>query len=165
MNRIFCLLSTSALLLTGCSLFEHWGERPTTLSIHEQVPATLPETHLRIVEVPGFNLKVAVDPFPSLTQLQIRSAEVKSTFGGFGLLLHFDSHGAGMLQQVTTQSRGKYIVVFLNQQPISAWRVDHTITNGEYLIEGYFTEEDAKEAAHSLSDQGRKRTGKYSNLW
>jgi len=70
-----------------------------------------------------------------------------------------------VLQQVTTQSRGKYLVFFLNERPVSAWLVDHTITNSEFLLEGFFTDEEAKEAARSFSDQGRKRVGKYSNVW
>jgi len=76
MKHLFCLFSATALLLTGCSLFENWGKRAASLSIHEQVPANLPSGRVRIVELPDLDLKVPVDPFPSLTQFQIGSAEV-----------------------------------------------------------------------------------------
>ena len=167
MKRIFCLLSAATLLLTGCSLFENWKKdaHATTLSIHEQVPPTLPAEHLRNVEIPTFDLKVSIDPYPALTQLQINTAEAKPVIGGIGLLLRFDAHGTSVLQQITTESRGKYLVFFLNQRPVSAWLVDHSITNGEFLLEGYFTDEEAKEAARSLTDQGRKRNRQEKSIW
>src|SRR2546425_13146666 len=107
------------ILLVGCALFgEH--EPEATLALHEQVNPASPETHVQRVEVPKTGLTIPIDPYPMLTEKNAESAEFQRTAGGgAAILLHFDTHGVMVLREMTTRSRGDYIVIFLNGRPVA----------------------------------------------
>jgi preprotein translocase subunit SecD len=72
-------------------------------------------------------------------------------------MLRFDIHGAIKFDELTTRSRGQYLVTFLNGRPVAAWLVDQRITNGQFLVEGDFSDEEAKKAVESLNRMNKKR--------
>ena len=143
-------------MLTGCALFGP-REPEATLRIHEQVSTALPESRVTMVTIPTAGLKVAVNPYPALSESDVQSANVYQTAGGSAILLRFDSHGAIALDELTTRNRGAYLVTFLNGRPVAAWLVDQRITNGQFLVEGDFSDEEAKKAVESLNRMSKKR--------
>ena len=68
----------------------------------------------------------------------MQSAATHQTAGGTAILLRFDTHGAIVLDELTTRTRGEYLVTFLNDRPVAAWLVDQRITNGEFLCRRRF---------------------------
>jgi len=56
-----------------------------------------------------------------------------------------------VLDEMTTRLRDRYIVVMINNHPVSAWRVDQRIINGQFLIEGEFTDEEAQKIVDDLN--------------
>jgi preprotein translocase subunit SecD len=148
--------SLCLLVLTGCALFGP-REPETTLRIHEQVSTALPESHVTMVTIPTAGLKVAVNPYPALSESDVQSANVYQTAGGSAILLHFDDHGAMTLHELTTRVRGGYIVTSLNGRPVAAWLVDQQITNGEFRVEGDFGDDEARKAVESLNRMSKKR--------
>ena len=44
----------------------------------------------------------------------------------------------------------------INNHPVSAWLVDQRIINGQFLIEGDFTDEEAKKAVDDLNKLSKK---------
>jgi preprotein translocase subunit SecD len=150
------LLATLGISLTaGCALFGNHVE--TTLQIHEQVSPALPKSHMLPVTIPKANLNLVVDPVAALSDRHILSAESYQTAGGLAIMLTFDIHGVILLDELTTRTRGEYLVTFLDGRPVAAWLVDRRITDGHLLVEGDFTDEQARKAIESLNRMSKKR--------
>ena len=107
------------------------------------------------VDIPSVDLKLSVSPFPTLTEKNVLSAELYNTASGTAIFVRFDIHGAIMLDEVTTRNRGQYLVTFLNNRPVAAWLVNQRILNGQFLIEGDFTDEEAKKTVDALNKMGK----------
>lgn len=65
--------------------------------------------------------------------------------------LNFDSEGAKLFAELTKESIGKRIAIYLDGVPRSAPVVQSEITNGSAVITGGFTLEEAKDLARSLN--------------
>lgn len=147
-------LALATVVLTGCSLFNQ--VKPVTLRFHEEVSDALPGEHVRTINVPHTGLRISVDPFPQLSEKDVYEAKLEPTPGGQGVRLNFDMHGANKLTELTTRMRGRYLVVFFNDNPIAALLVTERNEDGTLLLEGDLTEEQEaalvkglnKEAAH-----------------
>lgn len=149
-NLFFVLMS--ALLCVGCA-----SPKETTLRMYQQVTSPLPSKMYRRVPIPSAGIEINVDPYPVLTERDIFKAELYPTSGGQALLLHFEPVRMIRMDELTTRLRGRYLVTFLDDRPVAAWYVDRRIENGQMLIEGDFTEEEAKKAVESLTRQSKKR--------
>lgn len=159
----FLVAGLAAGVMSGCALF-HDKSADVTVRIHEQVSGSLPATHMLTVEIPKTDLKVAVNPFPVLTEKDVQSAEIQNTAGGAAILLRFDPHGVWVLEQATTEGRSHYLVIFLNGRPVAAWLVDQRLTKGQMLIEGDFSDEEAKTAVTGLNEAVKRRASVLSRL-
>src|SRR5437899_641797 len=103
------MVAAALAALVGCALFSK--REQTTLRFHEQASAALPESRVRTVELPQLGMRVTISPFPTLSENDIKSAELVPTAGGAAVMLHFDMHGESVLDEMTTRLRGQYIVV------------------------------------------------------
>ena len=159
LKRAF-VVGLAGALLTGCALFQ---EKPpeVTVRIHEQVSGELPPTHVLTVAIPKTDLRLSINPFPTLTEKDVQAAEIFNTAGGAAILLRFDPHGVWVLEQATTGGRVQYLVIFLNGRPVSAWLVDKRLTKGQILIEGDFGDEEAKAAVTALNEASKKRASRW----
>ena len=81
-------------------------------------------------------------------------------FGGKAIFLRFDPHGTIVLDEMTTRDRGQYLVIFLNKRPVGTWLVGQRIINGQFLVEGDFTDEAAKKAVEALNKMGEKNNSR-----
>jgi preprotein translocase subunit SecD len=151
--KIALSLACLSLSLTGCASFHK--QETTTLRIYEQVSSALPPENAMPVEIPSADLKLSVAPFPTLTEKNILSAELYNTSGGTAIFVRFDIHGTVMLDEATTRDRGQYFVTFLNNRPVAAWLVNQRILNGQFLVEGDFSDEEAKKAVDELNKMGK----------
>jgi preprotein translocase subunit SecD len=150
--KALMLFSVSAAILSGCAT-----TKQTTLRFHEQVSSALPESHVLPVQIPGTGLKLTVNPAPTLSERDVQAAEIYKTAGGAAVLLRFDPHGVFALDEMTTRTRGQYIVIFLNEKPVAAWMVDRRLTNGQFLLEGDFSDEQAQQTVDALNQASKKR--------
>jgi|SRR5579862_7725122 len=150
---VCCALS--ATLFAGCALFPKPPEG-TTVRLYEQADSALPAEQTQTVEIPHAELKLTVSPFPTLTEQDVQSAELYDTSGGKAIFLRFDPNGTILLDEMTTRTRGRYIAVLINKRPVSAWLVDQRIINGQFLIEGDFTDEEAKKIVDELNKLSKK---------
>lgn len=145
----------ATLALTGCALFRKFGETKTTVRIHEQASSALPANYVLDVEIPSINLKLSVSPYPTLSEKDILTADLYDTAGGKAILLRFDAHGLFVLDEMTTRNRGQYLVTFVNAHPVAAWLVNQRILNGQFLIEGDFTDEEARQIVNGLNKMSK----------
>lgn len=107
--------------------------------------------------------KVQIDPMAgwdqtglSGKQLEKATADIqRSGSGGLGnevvVRLQFDEEGTKLFSDLTSANIGKPIAIFLDNQLISAPTVQSAITNGEAIITGKFTADEAKELATRLN--------------
>jgi preprotein translocase subunit SecD len=152
MQTLKSILALLALALaTGCAT-----NRQTTIRFHEQVSSSLPESRVLPVAFPKAELALSVDPSPALSEHDIQRAEPHQTAGGTAVLLQFDAHGQFKLDELTTRCRGRHLVVFVNDRPATAWLVDRRLTNGQFLLEGDFSDEDAAQIIESLNRAAAK---------
>ncbi len=137
----------------GCA-----SQPKVTLRFHEQVSEALPESRVRVVDVPHSDQRVTVDPFAQLTEKDVLEAQLRPTPGGNAVWLRFDLHGANKLNELTTRMRGEYLVVLMNDRPVAAVLVDRRIVTGEFLLEGDMTDDEARELVDGLNHfSGRRR--------
>jgi preprotein translocase subunit SecD len=148
----------AATFFVGCALF-HEKSPETTVYLYEQADSALPVENRRMVEIPRTDLKLTISPFPTLTERDVQSAELYDTAGGKAIFLRFDAHGTVLLDEMTTRLRGQYVAVLINKRPVSAWLVDQRIINGQFLIEGDFTDEEAKKVVDDLNKLSKKKNG------
>jgi len=76
--------------------------------------------------------------------------------GMMDVALEFNSKGAKAFADATTRLIGKPIAIFLDDQCISAPRVESAITGGEASIQGNFTPEAAKELSQLIKSGSLK---------
>jgi hypothetical protein len=147
-----------ALLLgAGCAT----SDKPhVTLRIHEEVSSSLPPIYAQPIELPKLNLRLTINPYPSMSEKDILSAERYVTPGGNAVLLHFDPQGALRLDELTTRTRSQYLVIFINGRPVSAWLVDKRLNSGAMLVEGDFSESEAKTMIEELNKIGKKNAAR-----
>jgi hypothetical protein len=150
MTVLGCL---AAALLAGCSMLASFQKPPvdTTLRFYEQSASALPAENAQFVVLPHTDVRVAVNPFPTLTEKDVQSAEMYNTAGGKAIFLRFDPHGLIVLDEMTTRTKGQYVVVMVDNHPVSAWLVDQRIINGQFLVEGEFTDEEAQKIVDDLN--------------
>ena len=144
--------------LTGCATMAAFhssqgskDKTETTLGIYEQVDSGLPAETVQSVIIPRTGLRLTISPYPTLSEQDVQSAEVYNTAGGKAIFLRFDPHGEIALDELTTRLRDRYVVVMINKHPVSAWLVNQRIINGQFLVEGEFTDEDAKKIVDDLN--------------
>lgn len=65
--------------------------------------------------------------------------------------LQFDEEGAKMFEELTKRNSGKTVAIFLDNQLLSAPRVNQAITGGNAVIQGSFTVKEAKDLAVLLN--------------
>jgi preprotein translocase subunit SecD len=148
-----------AAFFVGCALFREKPEE-MTVRLYEQVDAALPAENHQAVEIPHTDLKLTISPFPTLTERDVQSAELYDTAGGKAIFLRFDAHGTILLDEMTTRTRGQYVAVLINRRPVSAWLVDQRIINGQFLIEGDFTDEEARKVVDDLNKLSKKNNAR-----
>lgn len=116
--------------------------------------------------VVGPDGKVTVDPASlqgnwdstdlSGKQLKKASADIQQT-GNNGLgrqvivRLQFDDEGTKLFSEITSANIGKQVAIFLDGEIISAPTVQSAITDGEAIISGNFTADEAKNLATRLN--------------
>ncbi len=136
-----------AALLIGCA-----SNKPkVTLRFHEQVSAALPEPRAMEVEVPATEQKLTISPYPVLSEKDVLEARLYPTAGGNAVQLRFDLHGTNLLNELTTRARGQYVVVFLDARPIAAVLLEQIISNGQFLLEGDFSDDEAQKLVDDLN--------------
>ncbi len=88
-----------------------------------------------------------------LTGGNLKDAEVSfnQQTGEAQVAIEFDEEGARKFEQLTEDLVGDPLAIFLDDQPISAPRVQEKITQGKAVISGQFTLEDAQKLAIQLN--------------
>ncbi|OIO15703.1 protein translocase subunit SecD [Candidatus Gottesmanbacteria bacterium CG11_big_fil_rev_8_21_14_0_20_37_11] len=101
-------------------------------------PSSVLELWSKKTDLTGSNLKRAEVTFDSKT-------------GKPEVALEFDKVGAKLFEDITTQNVGKTVAIFLDDQLLSAPRVNEPIVGGKAVIQGNFSMDEAKRLSVSLN--------------
>lgn len=77
--------------------------------------------------------------------------ELDPNTGASQVALEFDSDGAKLFADITKENVGKLVAIFLDGEPISIPRVNTPILNGQAVISGNFTMNEAKLLSQRLN--------------
>lgn len=88
-----------------------------------------------------------------LTGSSLKNAEVtfNQQTGEAQVAIEFDEEGAELFEQLTGELVGEPLAIFLDDQPISAPRVQEKITQGKAVISGQFSLDEAQKLAIQLN--------------
>jgi hypothetical protein len=64
--------------------------------------------------------------------------------GSYGALLELDDHGRTILDTLSLEHRGSFLLVFLNGRPVSELQVDRRVSDGRIYLRSGLNEEDIK---------------------
>ncbi len=155
------LVAVVLVLTAGCAA---WRKSPDmTLRFHEQVDANLPSAYAQVIEFPRANLRIHVAVAATLTERDVQEATIVETAGGAAVMLKFDVHGAIKLEELTTRGRGRYVVALLDGKPVAAVLLEQRLTTGQFLLEGDFTDDQARQLADSLNAGAANQQRRWLN--
>jgi protein-export membrane protein SecD len=107
---------------------------------NSQDPGNQPQPEFSSTGLTGKNLKDAAVVFQSQGMAEPQVS------------LKFDEEGTKLFSEITKKNLNKRVAIFLDGQIISAPTVQSEITNGEAVITGNFTIEEAKKLAQRLNE-------------
>ena len=110
--------------------------KPATLTMYEVTQGS-----------DGSYQKVDPDADPYITGSDIESANVAQNEGKYVVSLKFNKEGTKKFSDATSQLQGKLLGIFIDGECIMAPKVNDPITDGQAVIEGDFTYEQAREYA------------------
>lgn len=105
---------------------------------------------LEMYEVDSNNAKVNESAGALIKGTDIRQANVGMNEGKFVIQLRFTSQGTKKFADVTAALNGKKLGIFINDELLMAPNVNTTISNGQAIIEGDYTYEQAYDYAVSI---------------
>lgn len=129
--------SNQAIDLIGKTAQLTFREEGTT-SAKEATPSSLLEVWSKLTELTGKNLK--------RSEVQFDTQTGSPTVG-----LEFDTEGAKLFSEITGKNIGKTVAIFLDDQLLSAPKVNEEIPNGKAIISGKFSLDEAKRLSIALN--------------
>ncbi|OGY78667.1 MAG: protein-export membrane protein SecD [Candidatus Kerfeldbacteria bacterium RIFCSPHIGHO2_02_FULL_42_14] len=105
------------------------------------IPEEIPETGFPFYENTGLNGQ----------QLERAQVTFDQQTGASVVSLQFNAEGAKLFKEITERNIGKTVAIYLDNAPISIPTVNQVIPDGQAIIEGNFTLEEAKELTRRLN--------------
>lgn len=158
------LLLAGVILTTGCKTAEERDRDATVATLRLHLEVNPDETgQNETVEISGVSIRVNKSPFLDEGSLE-QAAVVDTRDGGFAIQLQYNRHGTLVLDNVTTEYRGRHYVVFAQ---FGVHRVDHArwlaapligrrIANGYLIFTPNVSRDEAGQLALGLSNVIRK---------
>lgn len=105
--------------------------------------------------------ELIVEKIPSLSERDIESFyPYKAADGTFAVAFQLDRHGAVILETLSAQNRGRYIVAAVNTRPIALLAVDKKISDGIIYVPYGFTLDEVHKLGESFSLMGQSENDK-----
>ncbi len=120
------------------------------LDFREIVPTDGPESSQSAI-LDLYNAKPTGLTGADLKKAQVSFGGGQSTQAGPAVTIIFTSEGAKKFADITKRNIGKQVPIFLDNQPVSAPVVQQAILDGNAVISGDFTTEEAKNLAIQLN--------------
>ena len=102
-----------------------------------------------------------VEKIPSISERDIAAFyPYKAADGTFSAAFQLDPHGTAVLEGLSAQNRGRYLVAAVNARPVALLAIDKRITDGIIFIPSGLTLEEVHKLGESFSLMGQTDTDK-----
>jgi hypothetical protein len=163
------LLAGLAVLAAGCKSTGDAKNKNllSTLKIHVETDADAGE-HTKVVKVfREHEIPFTIHETPILTEANVKEARIVEILGGFALRLQFDRQGSWLLEEYSTQSRGRHLLVYSDfasfKDPklhegrwLAAPMISRSITDGTLTVVPDASREEADRIALGLNNVAKK---------
>ncbi len=154
-NLYLLAILAAALLAAGCDTFTKKGKaEEAALRLHLEINAAGGAQGTNVLVNRSSPFLVTVDRQPFLSELNIESARVVDTLGGFSIAIQFNTEGTILLEQYTITYRGRHAAVlaeFGQLRWIAAPVMQKGITNGQFIFTPDTTREEAEKIVRGLN--------------
>jgi hypothetical protein len=143
MNSFRIFFVCLAVALAGCSTSDISDKtKYASVRIFLQTTPLLPPEQRNVVVIPNPPLTLNVARFAELSEHDMIKAEAIKTPTSKQLVLQFDQHGQIQVENFTTERRGEFYVLVINNVPVAAPSIQQTIRDGKLVIEMDMTDEE-----------------------
>jgi preprotein translocase subunit SecD len=159
------LLLLAVTLWAGCKSAEERKRDKTVATIQLHLEANQGSGgSTAVIEIAGAQL--AINNVPFVDQTSVTNAVVLDTRdGGFAMQIQFDRHGRLVLDNVTTENRGRHFAIFTQFGPdkskqqrwLGAPYIGTTLAGGVLLFTPNSTREEAEQVVLGLNNAAKKR--------
>ena len=102
-----------------------------------------------------------VEKVPSISERDVASFyPYKAADGTFSVAFQLEPHGSAVLEALSAQNRGRYIVAAINARPVALLAIDKKITDGIIYIPSGLTLEEVHKLGESFSLMGQTEADK-----
>jgi preprotein translocase subunit SecD len=166
--NIYLLAALAAAVLSGCQSDEYLRKRQlSTLRIHMEAAREGPDHAETVPVYREHPVSVPIIKTPILTEANVTEADVVDDHGGFVLRIKFDRQGTWLLEQYTSENRGRHFAIFsefvhgprdkkAEGRWLAAPKISQRITAGVLSFTPDATREEAVNIALGLSNIARK---------
>lgn len=127
---LFVTALTGLSVLAGCQSPEKVDYTPTLARLYLE----LPDKPALTATLPQSGVKIGIGAKPVFTEGDIVNAELMQVELGKCLALQFTPAATRDLYRVTGASQGRRLVLFLNNTPMGARRIDGPFADGTILV-------------------------------
>ena len=158
-----------AISVCGALIVGYTGNRVWAAGSKRRDPSIAIRFHTEVSTYdPSFAARVTVDnhpliveKIPSISERDIASFyPYKAADGTFSVAFQLDPHGAAVLEALSAQNRGRYIVAAINSRPVALLAIDQKITDGIMYIPSGLTLDEVHKLGESFSLMGQTETDK-----
>ncbi|MEY2411197.1 MAG: hypothetical protein QOF48_3867 [Verrucomicrobiota bacterium] len=154
-NLYLIALLAAGLLGAGCDTLQKKGKaEEASLRLHLEVNAAGGAQGTNVVVGRSSPFPLNIDREPFLSEFNMESAKVIDALGGFSILIQFNAEGTILLEQYTTNYRGRHAAIlaeFGQVRWIAAPVMQHRITNGQFVFTPDATREEADKIVRGLN--------------
>jgi preprotein translocase subunit SecD len=174
--NIYLVALLGVVLLSGCETESSKRKHPlSSLRVHQEIRPNSAGTSEEVSVFREHPVRIVVDKTPFVTEANVKQAKVMDAVGGFVLSIEFDKKGTWLLEQFSSATRGKHILIYCqfvnpNESKINkgrwlaAPRIKGTISDGLLVFTPDATREEAQQIAAGLNEVAKKlETGKELN--
>ena len=166
--NLYLLLAALA-LAPGCALFKQPDKGVAILRIHVESAGGTPNDskNISVMRTEPVTVNIATEPI--LTEVDVATAALLETPGGFSVQVKFDEFSGWTLEQYTAANPGKHLAIFgqWGDQPadgrwLAAPAINRLIANGTLTFTPDASHEEAEQLVKGLNLAAKKAAAKKS---
>jgi hypothetical protein len=171
--NLYLIVVLTAVVALGCGEKYHRKHQLSTLRVYLETSGEKTGRPVAVSRSEQVMFNVENEPF--LTEVLVKKADVINTMGGFALSVEFERKGSWLLEQYTSGSKGKHLVIFSAFVPpgtnrinegrwLAAPTVKQRMTDGIITFTPDASRPETEAIARGLNNLARKLNNDFK-LW
>ncbi|MEY4387734.1 MAG: hypothetical protein RLY20_3017 [Verrucomicrobiota bacterium] len=154
--NLYLLALLGAAFITACASSKKEKQPETSLRVHTEATSTTAFTK-KVSLLEQSPIDLVVDQSPLLSDLDVDSASVVNSLGGYAIVIKFNKRGQWLLDEHSSLNIGRHLVVFVQygEKPakakwIAAPIISNRISDGALIFTPDVSREDAEAIVKGL---------------